>query len=126
MTRAYVDSSCLVGLAFGEAGASRLRKRLLGFDRLLSSNLLEAEVRAALRREGVPGGDDLLTWIDWVMPSRPLTEEIRWVLAGGYQRGGDLWHLATALYLAPDPGELPFLTLDKRQAEVARQLGFPS
>jgi predicted nucleic acid-binding protein len=125
MTRAYLDSSCLVGLAFGEGEATRWRKRLLGFDQLLSSNLLEAEVRAALLREGVAGGDELLTWVDWVLPSRPLSQEIQQVLGAGYLRGADLWHLATALYLSPYPGELPFLTLDGRQAEVARTLGFP-
>jgi predicted nucleic acid-binding protein len=134
MTWAYVGSSCLVALAFGEGNVAGLKKRLKGFDELLSSNLLEAEVRAALRREGVeapehPGagraGEDLLSWVAWVMPSRPLSDEIRTVLAAGYIRGADLWHLATALYLAPEPSDLPFLTLDRRQGEVARALGFP-
>jgi uncharacterized protein with PIN domain len=134
MTWAYVDSSCLVAVAFKESRAASLRKRLAGFHRLLSSNLLEAEVRAALRREedrGTTGhearkaGDDLLSWVDWVIPSRPLSQEIRTVLAAEYLRGPHLWHLATALYVAPDPSELPFLTLDPRQAEVARLLGFP-
>lgn len=125
MTRAYVDSSCLVGVAFGERKATRVKTRLLGFDQLLSSNLGEAEVRAALHREAVTGGEDLLSWVDWVLPSRPLSQEIQRVLAVGYLRGADLWHLATALYLSLDPGELPFLTLDERQAEVARGLGFP-
>jgi predicted nucleic acid-binding protein len=134
MKRAYVDSSCLVALAFGDGKVKGLRKRLRGFDQLLSSNLLEAEVRAAMRREGVDtaalseegkGGDDLLSWVDWVMPSRPLSVEIQAVLTAGYVRGADLWHLATALYLAQDPAALPFLTLDQRQGEVARTLGFP-
>ena len=126
MKRAYVDSSCLVGVALGEGAAARLRKRLLGFDQLFSSNLLEAEVRSALRREGVTGEEDLLSWVDWVIPSRPLSGEMRTVLDTGYLRGADLWHLATALYLAPDPAELSFLTLDERQAAVARALGFPA
>lgn len=124
MTRAYLDSSCLVGVAFGEPKATRMKRRLLGFDQLLSSNLLEAEVRATLQREAVSGGDDLLSWIDWVLPSRPLSQEIQRVLEMGYLRGAGLWHLATALYLAPDPGELPVLTLDERQAEAARELAF--
>ena len=133
MTWAYVDSSCLVAVAFEESDAASLKRRLAGFDRLLSSNLLEAEVRAALRREEVGAAtrhdvrkadDDLLSWVDWVIPSRPLTQEIRAVLASEYLRGPDLWHLATALYVAPDPSELPFITLDPRQAEVARALGF--
>lgn len=73
-----------------------MERRLAGFDRLLSSNLLEAEVRAALRREEVraatrhearKAGDDLLSWVDWVIPSRPLSQEIRAVLASEYLRG---------------------------------------
>ena len=123
-----------VALAFGEGNVASLRRRLRGFHQLLSSNLLEAEVRAAMVREGVDsaahskagkGGDDLLSWVDWVMPSRPLSVEILAVLTAGYVRGADLWHLATALYLAQDPAALPFLTLDPRQGEVARVLGFP-
>jgi hypothetical protein len=39
-------------------------------------------------------------------------------------RGADCWHLATALYLAPDPGELTFVTLDAHQQSVAKSLGF--
>ena len=133
MTWAYVDSSCLVAIAFKESNAAGLRKRVAGFDRLLSSNLLEAEVRAAFRREELgaatrhearKAGDDLLSWVDWVIPSRPLSQEIRAILASEYLRGPDLWHLATALYVAPNPSELPFITLDQRQAEVARALGF--
>jgi hypothetical protein len=46
------------------------------------------------------------------------------VLRVGYRRGADSWHLATALYLAPDPVAISFLTLDEPQLRVARALGF--
>jgi hypothetical protein len=39
-------------------------------------------------------------------------------------RGADCWHLATALYVAPNPSELTFLTLDLAQRKVAKTLGF--
>ena len=54
-----------------------------------------------------------------------LTSEISMVVEAGYLRGADLWHLASALYLTPDPKEVTFITLDERQAEVARGLGVP-
>ncbi|HEX9564514.1 MAG TPA: hypothetical protein VF981_11105 [Gemmatimonadaceae bacterium] len=34
------------------------------------------------------------------------------------------WHLATALYVMPDPSQLAFVTLDATQRKVARALGF--
>ncbi|MFV1980896.1 MAG: hypothetical protein ACC655_07065, partial [Rhodothermia bacterium] len=95
-----------------------------GFDELLSSNLLEAELRSAVLREDVPFEFNLLSWISWVLPDRPLGREMARVLEAGYVRGADLWHLACALYLVEDPPELSFATLDKRQAKVAGQLGF--
>ena len=55
MKATYVDSSCLVAIAFGEEGAEELTARLEQFDLLVSSNLLEAELRAALCREGFAG-----------------------------------------------------------------------
>jgi predicted nucleic acid-binding protein len=125
MTFAYMDSSCLVAIAFDEPGARKLAGRLRRFERLFSSNLLEAELRSALSREGVDGhAEDLLSWLTWVYPNRPLTPEYARITAAGYRKGADLWHLATALFLAPDPKDLSFLTLDARQAEIARKLGF--
>jgi predicted nucleic acid-binding protein len=124
---AYVDSSCLVALAFDEPGARRLTTRLERFDRLFSSNLLEAELRAALMREGVQGKvEDMLSWITWVYPNRPLTQEFARVSVAGHLKGADLWHLANALFLAPEPKELAFLTLDARQKQIAAKLGFAS
>jgi hypothetical protein len=85
---------------------------------------LEAEFRAALLREGVEPEEDILAGLSWVLPDRPLHEEIARVLAAGYVRGADCWHLATALYLAEDPATISFLTLDERQAAVSQALGF--
>ncbi len=43
MSVAYLDTSCLVAIAYAELGARRLAHGLKGFDRPLSSNLLDAE-----------------------------------------------------------------------------------
>lgn len=125
MTACYLDTSCLVALAFGEPGADELAARLRTFDTLLSSSLLEAEFRSTLAREGVGDGDRFLEAISWILPDRRLTAEIDRVLAIGYVRGADLQHLACALYTAESPRDLPFLTLDGRQREIAVALSFP-
>lgn len=124
MNIAYIDTSALVAIVFGEPGGAALARRLKGFDELLSSNLLEAELRAALVREGVSEGESLLTWITWVLPDRRLGPEIERALSAGYLRGADLWHVACALYVAEDPRELAFVTVDERQRELAGELGF--
>ena len=127
MSTVFVDTSCVAALALSEPAAEDMRTRLARFGDLLASNLLEAELRATLRRERVATGDGvtaLLATITWITPNRPLSAEIATVLHAGYVRGADCWHLATALYYSPDPSELTFLTLDERQHEVARALGF--
>ena len=125
MKSAYVDTSCLVAIGFGEPGSRELAHRLTRFDLLVGSNLVEAELRSAFVRERVAPDHPILTWIRWVLPDRPLSPEITTVLSAGRVRGADLWHLACALYVAGAPRDLPFLTLDQRQAEVAQRLGFP-
>lgn len=124
MSVAYVDTSCLVAVAFGEPVAESLGGRLGRYDELVSSNLLEAELRSALKREGVEDGADLLAGLTWVLPDRRLTAEIERVLATRYLRGADLWHVATALYLAESPKDVDFLTLDDNQRQAASALGF--
>lgn len=127
MKLAYVDSSCLVAIAFGEPGYEEVVARLNRCERLFASNLLEAELRAALAREGAAGAEgDLLSGFTWIYPNRPLTAEYERILAAGTLKGADLWHVACALFLAPEPKELAFLTLDRSQKAVARALGFPS
>ena len=124
MRVAYIDTSTLVAIAFNERGAAAFARRLDEFSRLLSSNLLEAELRAAFTREGHRFEPRLVSGIEWVLPDRPLTHEFEKVLQVGYVRGADLWHLATALYLAREPSEISFVTLDDRQRTVAAALGF--
>jgi predicted nucleic acid-binding protein len=125
MRLAYVDTSCLVAIAFAEAGATKVAGRLERMDRLFASNLLEAELRSALAREGLSSDPaELLSGLTWVYPNRPLSGEFERIAVEGYVKGADLWHLACALFLAPEPKDLAFLTLDKRQEAVARKLGF--
>lgn len=124
MKGAYVDTSCVVAIALAEAGAASVIRRLAPFDALYSSNVMEAELYSALQRERVSPDGSALERIGWVIPDRPLHAEIARVLKAGHVRGADCWHLATALYLADDPGEISFLTLDMRQWSVARKLGF--
>jgi uncharacterized protein with PIN domain len=127
MRIAYVDTSCLVAIALDEPGGAAMAKRLTAFGRLVSSNLLEAELRAALAREEIREDcGALLSWIGWVHPDRPLTAEYRRVLAAGRVRGADLWHLACALYLKDRLGALAFATLDRTQHELAAASGLDS
>lgn len=124
MTLAYVDTSAIIRVAFGEEGGADVERRLTRFRVLISSNLLEAEVRSAFARERIPFPRELLNRMDWSHPRRPLTPEIEKVLAAGYLRGADLWHVATALHLPQEPAEVTFVTQDKRQRNVAETLGF--
>lgn len=124
MSAAYVDTSCIVAAAFGESPASKVVARLSRFDRVLSSPLLEAELWSVLAREGREITDHFSSAIEFVIVERPLSAEVRRVLDAGYLRGADCWHLATALYLAPNPNELTFLSLDGAQRKVAKTLGF--
>ena len=124
MRQAYADTSWVVAIALHESGNAALQARLLGFDLVLASNLLEAELRAVVLREEASDPARYLQGFEWITPDRALTREIAAVLDAGYARGADCWHLATALYFAEDPSELTFLTLDRRQAAVAKTLGF--
>ena len=125
MSAAYVDPSVLTAIAFDETVAAGLTRRLEGLSRLISSNLLEAELRAAFAREKITFRENAIAGIDWILPDRTLAPELVTVLEAGYLRGADLWHVATALYVALRPEDLPFATLDARQGQVAEALGFP-
>jgi Uncharacterized protein conserved in bacteria len=126
MKVAYVDTSCIVARVLGEEQGQLVEQRLAQFDSIGSSNLLEAEFLAAMSREskGTASWESYLEEIEWIVPQRPLSAELAQVLAAGYVRGADCWHLATALYSSPDPSEIVFVTLDQRQLAVAEKLGF--
>ena len=86
---------------------------------------LKARAPAADAAEGVSGfanGFDARPWLSRLDPAS--AQLFCAVFEAGYLRGADAWHLATALYLTPDPGELTFLTLDERQGDIASKLGF--
>ena len=125
MSVAYVDTSVLTAIAFDEPDAAAYARRLDEFTRLISSNLLEAELRAAFARENLLFRESAVAGIDWILPDRPLAPEFGAVLETGYLRGADLWHVAAALYVSPQSGGLAFATLDARQSAVADALGFP-
>ena len=82
-------------MPFDEPSARTLTARLRQFDRLISSNLLEAELRSALTREAA-GIDPtpLLSAVNWIHPNRPLTDEFHRLTVLGHVKGADLWHLA--------------------------------
>lgn len=124
MTVAYVDTSWIAAIMFGERGADAMARRLTACDALVASNLLEAELHSALRREGLTMEPTALAGISWILPDRPLGPEIAAVLDAGHVRGADCWHLASALFVAPSPEQLTFLTRDQAQAAVAKTLGF--
>ncbi|WP_420614149.1 PIN domain-containing protein [Candidatus Spongiisocius sp.] len=124
MSVAYVDTSSLVAIAFAEPGYGGVADRLNSYSQLLSSNLLEAEMRAAFARENREFDRRRLIGLRWIIPDRPLSPEFSRVLDIGYVRGADLWHLATALHVARAPEEMAFITLDDRQQILAGRLGF--
>jgi predicted nucleic acid-binding protein len=125
MRAAYVDTSILVALAFAEPGSPALRRKLRAVDALFSATLLESEMLATAAREGaIEPARRLLGLVRFVYSARRLTAEAHAALAHGVLRGADLHHIATALFLFPQPQEGFFLTLDGRQAEVAAKLGF--
>ena len=126
MSVAYVDSSALIAIAFNEPTGQAMARRLEAFSTLLSSNLLEAELRAACQREEQDFDPEVVAGIEWVLPRRPLTAELAAVMDAGYLRGADLWHVAAALFVTHEPGSIAFLTLDRRQRAVADALGFPT
>lgn len=123
---AYVDTSVTLAIAFEESDWELTVRRLTGFPVLLSSNLLEAEMRSAYEREGLAFDPVAVSGIGWVNPTRSLGPEMAEAISnGGYLRGADLWHIAVALYIeATITGKMAFITLDSRQRTVAANLGF--
>lgn len=126
MKSVYVDSSILVSILFQEKAFLQYIKALNSYDIRLSSYLLEAELFAAAKREGIEikDADKLLASISLVVPNRHLRPEYERIFQYGYCRGADACYLATALFLDPDTRGLHFLTADHKQAQLAGSIGF--
>lgn len=125
MNAAYIDTSVLVAIAFGEPGWQAHFERLAGFDLAVSSTLLESELASTFAREGLSDPwSAFVTGITWIHPDRSLSPELERVFRVGYCRGADAHHLATALFLGERPSAISFMTLDSRQLEIAKALGF--
>ena len=122
---AYVDTSILLSILLREPEAEAMHAQLLGFARLFSSNLLEAELRAVCAREDIPTAkvNASLAPIEWVFPNRSLQPELERALSAGFLRGADLWHVGCALFLDRLLAPVTFLTQDRRQREVAATAG---
>ena len=113
---------------FGEPRAKGLPRILKTTEQLLSASLFVAELLAVFNREGRPlaEADPMLDAVSLITSSgTSLVEECTQVLELGYLRGADLWHLASAVYVAGSHrGELLFISLDDRQRGHAKKLGF--
>ena len=124
---AYVDASAVNAVALEESGWEIVDEWLDSFPQLMSSTLLEAEMRSRQRRAADQNEEFNTTRnihrIEWYIPDRRLGPEIDAVLQVRYLRGGDLLHAATALYLANRLSiDLTFLTLDNAQREAVAGL----
>ena len=127
---AYLDPTALIPIVFEEepVGAAA-QEQLNRFQVLVSSNLLEAELRGRFEREGQLFDLDWLSGIEWVQPRGSLGSEMDRIQAFAGLSPTRMWHLESAVYFAdrlsltnrrPD---LAFITLDEQQETVARELG---
>lgn len=124
MKVAVVDTSCVIAIALTQDSGGAIAKRMLTFDHLLASPVLEAESRSVMVRERLPASAVYLGDLQWILPASSLSSEIARVLGAGYMRGADCWHLACALHVTSNPSEITFLTLDTQQRTIAKALGF--
>ena len=127
---AYVDPSALIPVTFGRQ-PEETRVRLQRFPILLSSTLLDAELRVAFQRERQTFDPSLIPEVNWwVAPDRRLDDQIASILEIASLPALPLWHLASGMYfqqrqsLTSRQYRLAFITLDEQQETVARELGF--
>ena len=127
---AYVDPSALTPAIFGEQ-PEETRIRLERFPILVSSTLLDAELRATFRHWSQSFSPSLASVIDrWVLPNHRLDEEMAAISEIASLPALPLWHLASAVYfqqrqsLTSRQFRLAFITLDEQQETAARELGF--
>ena len=121
----YIDTSVLIAMAFDDAGGSFIGRFVASFERLYSSNLLEAEFFSAAARENcLKDAAAFIKPVRFVYPDTNLTAFHQQVLQAGHIEGSALHHLSCAMYLFPRPEDVFFLSLHPPQAALASQLGF--
>lgn len=120
----YIDTSVILSLFFYE---DRVRhfQQVIRDNELVSSQLLIAETYGALRREDIPLDEAnlYLDAINFVYPDSSVAEVLKKIYTSDYCKGTDALHLATACYLQGEIENLYFLTADKQQKKVAKQIG---
>ena len=130
LTIAYLDPTALIPVVFGEEPVGAVtQERLNQFPILVSSNLLEAELRFESEREGQIFNPGWLAGIEWVQPRGDLGAEMARIQAFAGLHPVRMWHLANAVYLAGRlsltgrRADLAFISLHEEQETVARELG---
>lgn len=122
----YIETSAAAKLLVDEPASSRLAARLdravADDDALLSSMLLETELRRLAVRVDLAQTvvTHLLDRFDLVETDRSLYREAG-LLPGRHLRSLDALHLAVALRVAADA----MVTYDRRQADAAEAVGLP-
>lgn len=121
----YIDTSVLVAMAFDDAGGSFIGRFVSSFERLYSSNLLEAEFFSAAAKENcLKDATAFIKPIRFIYPDSNLTRFHQRVLEMGQIEGSALHHLSCALYLFQRPEDVFFLSLHPVQATLASRMGF--
>jgi uncharacterized protein len=123
--RVYLDASAAAKLLVAEAESEPLRGYLSQLDEayLVSSVLLETELRRMAARKGAPQSEvtPILQRIHLIAAPRALFQEAG-VLPGSGLRALDALHVATALRVSSDA----VLAYDRRLIQAARACGFPT
>jgi predicted nucleic acid-binding protein len=123
---AYLDSSAIVKLMRVEPETSALETVLAHLDGVVTSSLSVVEITRAVRRVG---NRKLLQRVEDIIDSLVLIDLNGGIVAsaGGVAppelRSLDAIHLATAISLDFQDGELEFITYDQRLAAAARKAG---
>ncbi len=126
----YLDPTALIPIVFGEEPVGAVtQERLNRFPILMSSNLIEAELRVEFEIEGQIFDPSWLSGIEWIQPRGSLGAEMDRIQAFASLSPIRMWHLVNAVYfadrlsLANRRADLAFITLNEQQETVAWDLG---
>lgn len=134
----FWDTSAIVPLLITEPESDSMRKTLAEDVTIATAAIVAVEITSALWRRRHRGevsasahhdaevifADLSFRWRE-IVQSPTVTEVALRVLTRHPLKALDALQLASAIVLAPAPGLLPFVTLDKKLAAAARAEGFP-